>query len=245
MDHSQGRFRLLLTLITAANAACAMIGWTFLVVGPTGGNALSLAIVIPVGAALLTSLLLLVERHLVQRARDEFVQAMKVDSATSLPSSYLAEHVLATEFNAAQRGRPFSVVLLEVDDFQRFGLALREQLLLLAGRVLKRRMRGMNTSARYGAGEARFVCVLSNVPLEGACVFVKRVLKDLAGIPSADRPVKMSVGIAPFHVSMESPNAMLAAADRALAKAKQEGGNRVVMWVPKKRAAASRGPQAN
>jgi GGDEF domain-containing protein len=89
--------------------------------------------------------------------------------------------------------------------------------------VLRTHTRTMHTTAHHGPGDATFVSVLSDIGVDGACIFAKRVRRELMNLPGADLPV-VSAAVVGFDVSMASPAELLDRADRALAKAAEAGG---------------------
>src|SRR5262245_8125871 len=109
-----------------------------------------------------------------------------MDAETGLPNRRQAELHLEAEFALAQRGRPVTIVLLQLDRFKgygnRNGSVAATEVLRLSGAALRRTTRRMNMSARFA--DDQFLCLLSGSHDEGALVFVSRVqsvLRDLAG----------------------------------------------------------------
>lgn len=217
------------TATTAAIAACAAIGLTFL--APNAGLREYSAISIPAIAIALTSVLIVIERHFHERGQRQGIANAQVDLNTGLPSRPVAELVLASEFSAAERGRTLSIVLFSIDHYHRFasqhGEDAAHRLLFSVGRILRKRTRGMNLSARY-AGEGVFLSILSGEAAAGAATFAARVRKDLTSIQVEGEVQVVSAGIAEFDPDMHSPRDLVAAAQRALAAAQREG-NRIVI----------------
>lgn len=217
------------TATTAAIAACAAVGVVFLVPNP-GWRELS-GIVVPVVALLFTSLLLTVGKTLLEQGTENGRTAAQVDEGTGLPSDRVAEHVLSAEFAAAERGRPLTIVLFRIDKFRRFGSMhgpdATARLLVLAGRVFKRRTRGMNLSTRQDQN-GTFMSILSGQDVVGARVFASRVQKDLASLEVAGETLKVFAGIATFDPGMTSPMQLVFAAEKALLEAERTGSAMVV-----------------
>jgi GGDEF domain-containing protein len=141
-----------------------------------------------------------------------------------------AEQFLVTEFAAAQRGRPLTVVVFRIDDLSRLSDmhdGSVEGLLVAASRVIKRCTRTMNYSSRDLARPGTFISVLSDVQPDGAKVFVQKVRKEMTGIRLAGKPIGLSAGVAMFDYSMSDPQDLMKAAESALAHATNQGGNRV------------------
>ncbi|HUF11542.1 MAG TPA: sensor domain-containing diguanylate cyclase [Longimicrobiales bacterium] len=145
------------------------------------------------------------------------------DPLTGLPNRRHMEMVLATEIEAARRGRPLVVVLLDLDDFKGYNdehghtagdNALREFAELLASET-----RAMNLAVRYGGDE--FLIIMSESSIEGAEYLVERI-----GARIRDNPrlhgIGVSAGIAQHSPEMDTPSALIEAADAALYRRKVE-----------------------
>jgi GGDEF domain-containing protein len=85
--------------------------------------------------------------------------------------------------------------------------------------------RRMNLSARIGGEE--FMSILSGADEEGARAFADRVRETFRQSRPASRELTVSAGVASFHPSMRTPDELVGAADLALFRAKEEGGDRV------------------
>jgi diguanylate cyclase (GGDEF)-like protein len=141
---------------------------------------------------------------------------------------------LEKEFAAAQRGRPLSVVLFDLDDFRpycdRFGHAAGDEALRTFSEILARATRRMNLSARFG-GKA-FLAVLAGSPAEGALVFAERVRGSMRERKLPAGSLTVSAGVSSHHRDMRSPDELLAAAERALERARSQGGDCVRLFSP-------------
>jgi diguanylate cyclase (GGDEF)-like protein len=223
-------FPIAATAATAAVGACAAVGLTFLVPDPFLRERSN--VTVPALAAVLTFMLMFIERYFHQIGHEQGVTKAYVDASTGLPTLRVAHQTLNSEFAAAERGRDVAVVLFSFDQFSRFssrhGSDATSRLLLSVGRVLKRRTRGMNMSARY-SHDGVFISILSGIELAGAGIYAKRVQKDLASLEVAGEAQSVSVGIATFDHNMHSTQDLLAAAHRALVNARSSGGNRIVV----------------
>ncbi|HSL72025.1 MAG TPA: diguanylate cyclase [Longimicrobiales bacterium] len=171
----------------------------------------------------------LTERLNTDAVRDAIEGDAYTDEVTGLPNRRHGELHLDIEFNAAQRGRPVSVVLLDIDRFKAYvaqhGSAVGDEMIQLIATALKRNTRRMNLVARYSPDE--FLAVLGDADADGALVFVTRFqqsLRQLAG----QLPVPMvSAGVATFDASMQAGADLIGAAQQALERAKNEGTGRV------------------
>ena len=138
-----------------------------------------------------------------------------IDPVTDLPNRRYFDVILGKEFAAAERGRDLVLVVFDVDDLQaiqdRHGREAGDDVLKAFADVLRSYTRSMNLSARLEAGE--FISLVSASTIDGALVFVRRV---------QDVRVTVSAGVAAYHDGMSEPRDLLAAADRALSRARTE-----------------------
>lgn len=166
-----------------------------------------------------------------ERARAERLALQ--DDLTDMPNRRLADLFLEKEFAAAQRGRSLAVVLFDLDRFKDYndkhGHAAGDQALREFVEVLRSRTRRMDLSARYGGEE--FITVLSGAGLDSAARFAEAIRQELNGI-SGVAEFTVSAGVAEYEDAMDSMADLVAAADRALYRAKAEGRDRVVAGVP-------------
>jgi GGDEF domain-containing protein len=125
-------------------------------------------------------------------------------------------------------------VLFSIDDFARHtavhGDAAALRWRRAAARVLRQRTRGMNVSARCRR-DGLFLTILADVPLEGACTFAGRVRRDYMSLLRPGEPQAFSAGVAEYDDSMSSPAELMGRAERALARARSEGGRVVMVGV--------------
>ena len=166
---------------------------------------------------------------LLQRERQKAERQALTDPLTGMPNRRHADIFLEAGFSAAQRGTPLSVVLFDLDRFKSFndsfGHPAGDEILKEFGRILLDNTRRMNVSARYGGEE--FIAVLSNCRGKGATVFARRVCQQLRDTDFPWGRVTVSAGVAAHEKGMGSPDVLVAAADRALYRAKEGGRDRV------------------
>jgi diguanylate cyclase (GGDEF)-like protein len=164
-------------------------------------------------------------------ARAEAERLALYDPLTSLPNRRYVELMLAKDFAAARRGIPLVVVLFDIDSFKlfndRYGHATGDEALRRLAAVLTKNTRDMNLSGRVGGDE--FLSLAAASTVDGALVFVERVREDLRRLPGLKAPINISAGVAAYTRGMTSSAELVAAADRALYRAKQGGRDRVVV----------------
>jgi GGDEF domain-containing protein len=201
---------------------------------PATGSAMQLAVALVGVAVVLGTALAGTTMRTMHKAQHVAVSHATTHPVTGLGTPHIAEMMLGVAFAAAQRGRPLTVVLLRFEDFPRYaarsGRASAEQLLRGAGRVLRTHTRTMHITAHHGPGDATFVSILSDIGVEGACIFAKRARRELMNLPGAELPA-VSAAVVGFDVSMASPAELLERADRALAKAAEAGGRIVAVGL--------------
>ena len=152
-----------------------------------------------------------------------------IDPVTGLPNRTHAELFLEREFAVAELGRPFAIVLFDIDNFGAFnrknGDAAANGVLRTVATILRQNTRRMNISARFGPDE--FVCLLSGAADEGAFIFAQRIQERLRAAGAVATLPTTSVGIGCYTPDMASPAALLRAAERALRAAQGDGGDRI------------------
>jgi diguanylate cyclase (GGDEF)-like protein/PAS domain S-box-containing protein len=151
------------------------------------------------------------------------------DSLTGLPNRRHLELHLEMEYAAAERGRPLSVVLFDIDGLKehnaRHGRASGDGILRGFASLLRQQARRMDVAARYAADE--FAAVLPSCSEEGAVLFAARVQERLRAADHSTALPTVSAGIASYGPELSTPQELLAAASAAMVQARQDGGDRV------------------
>jgi len=132
-----------------------------------------------------------------------------------------------------RQGGRFAVLLLDIDHFKRlndtFGHPAGDAALKHTARVLEGHLRQGDEAARYGGEE--FAVILPGADAAGAAPLAERVRAAIEGsqvvFEGARLAVTVSVGVAAWPEDGREIETLLAAADRALYAAKQDGRNRV------------------
>jgi diguanylate cyclase (GGDEF)-like protein len=160
------------------------------------------------------------------------------DELTQLANRRRFTETLALEVRRAERfGDPLALVLADLDDFKsindRYGHGTGDLVLQRFADVMRENMRDFDLPVRFGGEE--FAVLLPETGLEGGRQLALRLATALAGLRiseiGGDRaPVTASFGVASFPEA-GSAEELLAAADRALYRAKAEGKNRVASAV--------------
>jgi diguanylate cyclase (GGDEF)-like protein len=215
----------------ATVAALAALG--LMTILPLPGAAGPPALGIAVMTVLLAGGLVLGSRQMLQQARHNALVRATMDPDTGLATPFAAEQTLAMEFAAAQRGRPLAVVLTRIEHFPRYavthGRPVATRYLRLAGRTLGKHRRGMHLAAHHGSGEGMYLSILSGMDMDGACVYARRVRRELMSLKGVPKPPNVSIGIVVYDISMTSPSDLIDQAERAVARASDGGGKILVV----------------
>ncbi|HEY4582490.1 MAG TPA: diguanylate cyclase [Lysobacter sp.] len=168
--------------------------------------------------------------------RDSLRMQSLRDPLTGLYNRRYLEESLPREVERCERReRPLSVLMLDIDHFKRFndehGHAAGDALLARIGQVLAATTRGEDIACRFGGEE--FTVVMPEADIEQAMLRAGQILAAIAeaSILYLGRelgPVTASIGVARLRSGMDTPETVMARADRALYAAKAQGRNRVL-----------------
>jgi two-component system cell cycle response regulator len=148
---------------------------------------------------------------------------------------YMETHVSALVQRSVARGKPLSVLILDIDYFKSindtFGHDAGDDVLREFSDRLKASIRGIDLACRIGGEE--FVVVMPDTDLGVATLVAERIRRRIAGEPfpiergARSVEVTISVGIATRLGPQDNASQMLKRADEALYRAKRDGRNRV------------------
>jgi diguanylate cyclase len=135
----------------------------------------------------------------------------------------------------AQAGRPFSLVMMDIDHFKVFndthGHQVGDHVLRLVAHTLEQCVRSGDMTARYGGEE--FAILLPNTALPTAQTLANALRSTVESMSLVRRKdgdklgrVTLSGGVAEIAVG-ETPDALVERADAALYQAKHRGRNRI------------------
>ena len=146
---------------------------------------------------------------------------------------------LTEELRRAQRyDTPLALVVVDLDHFRGIneaaGHLAGDAVLRTVAQCVVAAVRETDTVARVG-GDA-FACILPQTHLAGALTVAERIRTDVAALRSgatSELLLTASVGVGTHPaVSVQTPEELIAAADRSLSRAKQQGRNRVCLADP-------------
>src|SRR5206468_1780947 len=150
---------------------------------------------------------------------------------TSIKTRRFFWEALSAEWKRASRsGRPFSVVLIDLDKFKEvndtFGHMEGDLVLARVGRLLEQKCRQSNVVARYGGDE--FVILMPETGMEQAQILAERLRLWLATDPMlSEHHITGSFGVATFPLHGFSAEDIIRVADAGMYVSKRAGGDRV------------------
>lgn len=177
---------------------------------------------------LLTGVATILQRQ--ARHSDRLEGEVHTDVLTGLPNRRLMSRLIVDEMARAERyGRPFSIVLFDLDHFKvvndRYGHPLGDEVLKQIGPMLADHVRETDTIGRWGGEE--FLVVLPEMDVRDASRMAERLRRVIAdGSFAAGVHMTASFGVA-HYVKGESMASLLERVDRELYSAKDAGRNRV------------------
>jgi two-component system cell cycle response regulator len=167
---------------------------------------------------------------------EETVEMAVLDPLTALHNRrYMTSHLKTLFEESAQRGKPLSVLVLDIDHFKSIndahGHDAGDTVLREFAARLRRNIRGIDLACRLGGEE--FVVVMPDTDRGKAYLVGERLRQCIASSPfysgerSGGLEVTASVGVAALEFPDDTPDLILKRADQALYCAKRDGRNRV------------------
>ncbi len=179
------------------------------------------------------------KRRYTERLRDNAQLSIEMaitDPLTSLYNRrYMESHLGSLVEQAASRGKPLTVLILDIDYFKAIndthGHDAGDDVLREFAIRIRKSIRGIDLACRYGGEE--FVVVMPETDLAVATMVAERLRRRIATEPfpiqqgTGTLEVTISVGIAALGADDNAAN-IFKRADQALYRAKRDGRNRVV-----------------
>lgn len=138
--------------------------------------------------------------------------------------------------NADARGSPLCILTLDVDFFKPIndthGHDVGDRVLRELARRLKEQVRTIDLCCRIGGEE--FLILLPGTELQVGFTVAERLRRTISAVPfdvgagSGPLAITVSIGVASYETSADTPQSVLKRADDALYRAKRAGRNRVV-----------------
>jgi two-component system cell cycle response regulator len=172
------------------------------------------------------------------RLRDNMQTTMEMaitDGLTGLHNRrYLERHLSVLVQQAVARGKPLSLLILDIDHFKAIndthGHAAGDDVLREFSRRVRKAVRGIDLACRLGGEE--FVVAMPDTDGALALLVGERIRQKIAGEAfqaeaGATMSVTVSIGVASLASSSDTAQILMKRADDALYRAKREGRNRV------------------
>jgi two-component system cell cycle response regulator len=180
------------------------------------------------------------KRRYTERLRDNVqisIEMAITDALTGLFNRRYMENHLATLIEqAAARGKPLSLLVLDIDYFKSindsFGHDAGDDVLRDIALRIKRSISGIDLACRCGGEE--FVIVMPETDMAVAAMVAERLRRRIAAKPfvisqgQRSIPVTLSIGISALRGQDDNAISLVKRADQALYRAKRDGRNRVV-----------------
>jgi diguanylate cyclase (GGDEF)-like protein len=153
------------------------------------------------------------------------------DGLTGIKTRRFFWEALSAEWKRASRsGRPFSVVLIDLDKFKEvndtMGHFEGDLVLARVGRLLEQKSRQSNVVARYGGDE--FIILMPETGADQAQVLAERLRQWITQDPMlSEHHITGSFGVASFPTHGFSIEDVIRVADAGMYVSKRSGGNRV------------------
>lgn len=201
---------------------------------PNGGKGLNSVIVRDISQQRLFEQQLLDYQLELECANSKLREVANKDGLTGIANRAAFNVRMDDEFERSNRyGRPFSLILLDVDHFKSFndsfGHPAGDEVLRKVARLLAGSARATDFVARYGGEE--FAVILPETDRGGAMALAERFRRAVAEHPWDLRQVSISVGVAVKNGAADSIRALLKSSDDALYQSKTMGRNRVHLAV--------------
>ncbi|MGC2245517.1 MAG: diguanylate cyclase [Terriglobales bacterium] len=170
------------------------------------------------------------------RLQQALRQQSTTDVLTGLFNRRHLEQSLERELRrAARTDQPLGIIMFDLDHFKRvndtFGHEAGDTVLRTIGATLARGARAEDMPCRFGGEE--FLLIMPGANLEGSRSRAERLRSEIRGLAITEDgasvgTITVSVGIAAFPLHGLSAKDLIAAADAALYRAKNQGRDRVV-----------------
>jgi len=163
-------------------------------------------------------------------AEKQLSQLATTDGLTGVDNRRRFDERILDEWRRGWQKLPLSLLMIDADHFKAFndlfGHQAGDQLLVrIAACIAESAKRPADCAARYGGEE--FVLLLPDTDLAGALEVAEGVRERIERLSADKWATTVSIGVACLVPDMAgSPNALIAAADKALYQAKEQGRNR-------------------
>jgi len=182
---------------------------------------------------------LAIERAAWQQKANQFQVMSITDPLTGLHNRRYLEARLTEELSRSKRyDYPLSFMMIDIDDFKLYndqnGHQAGDRALEITAQCLRSALRKVDVASRYGGEE--FSILLPQTTLQEAGVIADRIRRKISSTAfthGKSQPlgaVTVSIGLSAFSPALDSAEAIVRAADRALYHAKSHGKNRAYAY---------------
>jgi diguanylate cyclase (GGDEF)-like protein len=182
---------------------------------------------------------LALERAVWQHRANQFQLMSITDPLTGLHNRRYMEVRLTEELNRSKRyDQPMSFMMIDIDDFKQYndrnGHQAGDRALEIMAQCLRSTLRKVDVASRYGGEE--FSILLPQATLKEAGAIADRLRRKIMAtkFPHGESQplgaVTVSIGLAAVSASLDTAEAIIRAADRALYHAKSHGKNRAYAY---------------
>jgi diguanylate cyclase (GGDEF)-like protein len=149
---------------------------------------------------------------------------------------YLEESMPRELLRASRNRKPLGAIMLDIDHFKRyndtFGHEAGDAVLRELGKHLRSNVRGEDIACRFGGEE--FMLIMPDANLEATQKRAEKLCSDAKNLAVSHHgqslgTITLSLGVAEFPEHGATVETLLAAVDKALYTAKEQGRNRVVI----------------
>jgi diguanylate cyclase (GGDEF)-like protein len=182
---------------------------------------------------IITAIVLLATSITINRYQSRLEEMATTDKLTGLANRQAFDVLMPQVMSETRRhGNPLCAVLIDIDHFKdvndRHGHLAGDKVLRTVAGVIKSRLRASDIISRWGGEE--FLVVLKNINLEQAGQLAEKIRSAIEQTVTAQKDrtimVTASLGVAAYEQG-DTPDRLLARADKALYRAKEQGRNRV------------------
>jgi diguanylate cyclase (GGDEF)-like protein/putative nucleotidyltransferase with HDIG domain len=162
-----------------------------------------------------------------------------IDPLTNIYNRRQLDCSLDNEINRSSRfNQAFSIAIFDIDRFKtindNYGHQAGDLVLKDTTSIIKKNSRNIDIVGRLGGDE--FLVILPNTQTKGALIFAERVravMEKYGLLRKKNFPqcqITLSIGVAEFNASLDTPERLLNRADKALYQSKQRGRNLVTAF---------------
>lgn len=160
------------------------------------------------------------------------------DPLTGLPNRRMLEVILPRLIQESREGKSSALFFIDLDNFKlvndNFGHQIGDNLLISLGKIIQKQLRSSDRLIRLGGDE--FAVILDGVGRREAEIIASRLLEAVSqcSFVIPDSPDKsfnlyLSIGISMIN-GQEDMEIIMSRADTAMYRAKEQGGNRYVIY---------------